>query len=122
MTGSWPRNIFSETGFQAGEVGFQGLGLEREAGASGFPLPGDFREHCGDRAEDGGFVWKEAGDTGAAFDPAVGVEAGTQRSLETFVGVGGEGVWDAAAAPAPGLAATRGLSYLDETSPVCIVR
>ena len=39
-----------------------------EVSFGGFPIVGRFREEGGDEAEEGGFVWKDAGDAGAAFD------------------------------------------------------
>ena len=39
-----------------------------EVNFSGFPFVTDLREDGADEAQEGGFVWKEAGDAGAAFE------------------------------------------------------
>jgi len=43
------------------------LDLHVEVDFSGFPLLACFSESC-DQAEQGGFIWENAGDTGAALD------------------------------------------------------
>jgi len=39
-----------------------------EVNFSGFPFVTNLREDSADEAQEGGFVWKEAGDAGAAFE------------------------------------------------------
>lgn len=44
------------------------MDLHVEADFSGFPIFACFAEEGGGQAEQGGFIWKDAGDAGAAFE------------------------------------------------------
>ena len=39
-----------------------------EVSFGGFPVVADFVEHGTDQAQEGGWVWEDAGDAGAAFE------------------------------------------------------
>lgn len=49
-------------------------------------MVGGFREECGDEAEEGGFVWKDAGDAGAAFEFLVDAFEGVAGAQAALVG------------------------------------
>ena len=61
------------------------------------PIVGGFREESGDEAQEGGFVWKDGGDAGAAFeflvDPFEGVGGAQAALMGGGEGEDGEALW-----------------------------
>ena len=61
-----------------------------EVSLGGLPIVGSFREESGDEAQEGGIVWKDGGDAGAAFDFLVDPLERIGGAQAALVG-GGEG-------------------------------
>jgi len=59
-----------------------------EVDFSGEPLFANFAEEGGDEAEQGGFVWKEGGDAGSAFEFLIDALDGVACAHATLVGSG----------------------------------
>ena len=66
--------------------GGRGGWIHVEVGFGRFPLVGSFREEGGEEAEEGGFVWKDAGDAGAAFEFLVDAFEGVAGAQAALVG------------------------------------
>lgn len=94
VAGVWRRNFFS---VKVAEVRRR-AGWMDEVSFGGFPMVGSFREEGGDQAEEGGFVWKDPGEAGAAFDFLIEPFEGIAGAQAALVGGGkgeaGEAFWN----------------------------